>query len=107
MVELAIKDLKDHALAHVPSGHFAANSAWLVCAAVAHNLVRWTAHLGHIIDPGYLTVTRTVRRQLFAVPGRLVNRSGHPTLCTPARWPRSTTFTAALKAIRALPPAPS
>ena len=106
-VELAIKDLKDHALAHVPSGHFAANSAWLVCAAVAHNLVRWTAHLGHVVDAGHLTVTRTIRRQLFAVPGRLVNRSGHLTLRTPARWPWADTFTAALKAIRALPPAPT
>ena len=27
--------------AHCPSGHFAANAAWLTCATVAHNLYRW------------------------------------------------------------------
>jgi hypothetical protein len=69
--------------------------------------VRWTAHLGHVVDAGHLTVTRTVHRPLFAVPGWLLNRSGHPTLRTSARWPWATTFTAALNAIRALPPAPA
>jgi len=48
-VELAIKDLKEGAgMEHVPSGHFNANAAWLVCAALAHNLIRWTAMLGEI-----------------------------------------------------------
>jgi hypothetical protein len=37
-VELTIRDLKDQALAHFPSGRFAANSAWTVIAALAHNL---------------------------------------------------------------------
>src|ERR1039457_4328446 len=42
-VELAIKDLKEGAgMEHVPSGNFNANAAWLVCAALAHNLIRWT-----------------------------------------------------------------
>jgi hypothetical protein len=31
---------------HVPSGSFSANSAWLQCAVLAHNLIRWTATLG-------------------------------------------------------------
>ena len=31
---------------HVPSGHFSANSAWLQCAVLAHNLIRWTTTLG-------------------------------------------------------------
>ena len=43
-VELAIRDLKEGAgLEHVPSGNFSANSAWLCCAVLAHNLVRLTA----------------------------------------------------------------
>ena len=41
VVELAIRDLKDQALAHFPSGHFYANAAWTVIAALAHNLLRW------------------------------------------------------------------
>ena len=40
IIEQVIADLKDSALAHLPSGHFWANSAWLVCAAIAHNLTR-------------------------------------------------------------------
>jgi hypothetical protein len=45
--ELAIRDLKAGAgLAHLPSGRFAANAAWLLAATLAHNLIRWTATLG-------------------------------------------------------------
>ena len=40
VVELAIRDLKDQAFAHFPSGKFAANSAWCVIAALAQNLGR-------------------------------------------------------------------
>ena len=32
-------DLIDGPLAHIPSGRFAANSAWAICAAIAHNLL--------------------------------------------------------------------
>ena len=45
-VELAIRDLKDQALAHFPSGQFAANSAWAVIAALSHNLGRWSTQIG-------------------------------------------------------------
>jgi hypothetical protein len=40
VVELVIRDLKDQALAHFPSGHFHANGAWTVIGALAHNLLR-------------------------------------------------------------------
>ena len=46
VVELSIRDLKAGPLAHLPSGSFHANSAWLQCAVLAHDLVRWTAILG-------------------------------------------------------------
>ena len=43
-IELAIRDLKEGAgLEHCPSGQFFANAAWLGCAVLAHNLIRWTA----------------------------------------------------------------
>ncbi|MBA3286616.1 MAG: hypothetical protein H0U21_01145 [Acidimicrobiia bacterium] len=51
VVELAILDLKAGAgLDHVPSGNFHANSAWLQCVVLAHNLIRWTATLGDVRD---------------------------------------------------------
>src|SRR5215207_6312916 len=46
VVEQAIADLKDQALAHFPSGHFYANAAWTVLGALAHNVLRWTQLLG-------------------------------------------------------------
>jgi hypothetical protein len=83
-VELAIRDLKEGAgMEHVPSGQFFANAAWLCCAALAHDLVRWSALMGGVVRQGAGVVARTVRTQLLAVPGRLVNRSGAPTLRMP------------------------
>jgi hypothetical protein len=101
-IELAVRDLKEGAgLEHCPSGNFSANSAWLQCAVLAHNLIRWTATIGAPTEA--LTVARTVRVQLLALPARIVNRSGRLTLRLPARWPWATRFTERLNTIRALP----
>ena len=107
-VELAIRDLKEGAgMEHVPSGQFFANSAWLCCAVLAHDLVRWCAILGGMHNDDELMVAKTIRTRLFSVPGRLVNRSGTPTLRTPQHWPWAATFLRALGQIRLLEPAPS
>ena len=106
-VELAIKDLKAGAgLEHLPSGVFSANSACFQIAILAHNMVRWTAHLGGH-HTHRLIVARTIRAQLLALPGRLVNRAGQPTLRLPSRWPWANTFTTILDALRALQPVPT
>jgi hypothetical protein len=103
-VELAIRDLKEGAgLEHCPSGRFSANGAWLACAVLAHNLTRWTARLGRIHPDEQLTVARTVRTRVLALPGRLVNRSGRLVLRLPQRWPWASAFLTALGRIRALP----
>jgi hypothetical protein len=101
VVELAIRDLKDQALAHFPSGRFPANSAWTVIAALSHNLGRWTSQIGL---PDHITRTAaTRRRRLFRIPGRLTRTSRQWTLRLPARWPWQQDFTNALTRIRALP----
>ena len=101
-IELAIRDLKEGSgLEHCPSGNFSANSAWLQAAVLAHNLIRWTATIGEPVEA--LTVARTVRARLLAVPGRIVNRSGTLTLRAPARWPWADLFHRRLATIRALP----
>jgi len=103
-VELAIRDLKEGAgLEHCPSGRFFANAAWLGCAVLAHNLVRWTARLGDVHPPEQLTVARTIRTRLLELPGRLVNRSRQWVLRLPARWPWATEFNITLDRIRSLP----
>ena len=107
VVELAIRDLKEGAgLEHVPSGNFHANSAWLQCAVLAHNLIRWTTILGGTRVDDQLIVARTIRTRLLALPGRIVNRAGRPTLRLPTDWPWAATFTTALDTLRALHPAP-
>ena len=107
VVELAIRDLKEGAgLEHIPSGNFHANSAWLQCAVLAHNLVRWTAIAGNVRVDNQLVVARTLRTRLLAIPGRLVNRSGRTTLRMPTNWPWAKAFSTALTALRELRPAP-
>ena len=104
VVELAIRDLKEGAgLSHVPSGDFSANGAWLACAVLAHNLIRWTSHLGDPTTRNRLTVAATIRTQLISIPGRLVNRAGRITLRLPANWPWARRFTRILTRLRAIP----
>lgn len=102
-VELAIRDLKDQALAHFPSGHFGANGAWTVIACLAHNLQRWTGMLG--MEDATPRTARTIRRWLLAIPGRLTRTARRWTLHLPARWPWQRSFIEALTRIRALPAA--
>ncbi|MGH3610825.1 MAG: IS1380 family transposase, partial [Pseudonocardiaceae bacterium] len=102
VVELAIRDLKDQALAHFPSGKYMANAAWTVIAALAHNLLRWTQSIG--LPDQTVRAARTLRRRLLSMPGRLTRTARAWTLHLPARWPWHEQFTAALQQIRALPP---
>lgn len=101
-VELAIRDLKEGGLAHLPSGDFNANAVWLACAVLAHNLVRWTKQLGRI-KPGQLTVGATIRARLYRIPGRIVNHGGRHLLRLPARWPWARLYQNALANLRGLP----
>ena len=108
VIELAIRDLKEGAgLEHVPSGNFHANSAWLQCTVLAHNLIRWTSILGNVRVDDQLIVARTTRTRLLAILGRLVNHAGRSTLRLPTRWPWKSQFTTALDALRLLRPAPA
>jgi Transposase DDE domain group 1 len=103
VVELAIRDLKDQALAHFPSGKFTANAAWTVIGCIAHNLVRWTTVIG--LPTHTVPTSRTIRRRLLSLPGRLTTSGRQWTLHLPARWPWQHDFIRALARIRALPAA--
>jgi hypothetical protein len=100
-IENAIRDLKyGVGLNHLPSGKFAANAAWLAVQVIAHNLARWTARLG--LGAGIVT-TKTLRRRLFSLSGRLTRSARLVTLHLPARWPWAIGFSAALTRLRAIP----
>jgi len=69
IVEQVIADLKNGPLAHLPSGRFWANSAWLVCAAMALNLTRAAGTLASVFHAK--ATTGTIRAWLITVPARL------------------------------------
>jgi Transposase DDE domain group 1 len=99
VVEQSIAELKSAGLAHLPSGRFMANAAWLALAVIAHNLGR---AVGTLAGQGRATIA-TLQRRLFTVPGRLVHTARRLHLRLPARWPWATEFAAALAVITALP----
>ncbi|MDP9073443.1 MAG: hypothetical protein M3N98_04560 [Actinomycetota bacterium] len=79
-----------------------ANSAWLCCAVLAHNLIRWTVTIGQPNRVDQLSVAATTRTRLINVPARLVNLAGTPTLRGPERWPWAQLFTCHLNRLRAI-----
>jgi hypothetical protein len=100
-IENAIRDLKyGMALNHLPSGRFGANGAWLAVQVMAHNVARWTARIG--LGSGIVT-TKTLRRRLFGLPGRLTRSARRLTLHLPQRWPWAMGWSAALTRLRAIP----
>ncbi len=101
VVEQVIADLKDQALAHFPSGEFNANGAWTVLGALAHNMLRWTQLIG--LPNSTVRASRTLRRRLLQIAGRLTRHGRTWTLHLPARWPWHGDYLDALNRIRALP----
>jgi hypothetical protein len=101
VVELTIRELKDNGLARLPSGRFAANAAWTVLAAIAHNLARWTTLLG--TSERRMVTTKTLRARLLSLPGRLTRTARRWTLHLPTRWPWQHVFEDTLGRLRALP----
>lgn len=90
IIEQVICDLKNSALAHLPSGKFTANAAWLVCAVIAFNLTRAAATVcGHNLARA---TTATIRRKIINVPARIANSARRIQLHLPQRWPWRTAW---------------
>jgi hypothetical protein len=87
IIETVFADLIDGPLAHLPSGRFGANSAWVLCAAIAHNLLRAASVLAgerHTRARG-----STLRRHIVNIPARLTRPQRRPILHLPTHWPWS------------------
>lgn len=85
VVEQVFADLIDGPLAHLPSGRFAANAAWLTLAAMAHNLLRAA---GCLTGPRYAKArASTMRRQLINIPARVAHRARRILIHLPTHWP--------------------
>jgi hypothetical protein len=100
VVEQSIAELKSAGLAHLPSGRFMANAAWLALTVMAHNLGRGVGILAEA-DMHRATAV-SLRRKLFGVPGRLVHSSRRLHLRLPANWPWAAAFSTALHRINAV-----
>ena len=87
IIETVFADLIDGPLAHLPSGRFGANSAWVLCAAIAHNLL----HAAGVLAGDQHTRARgsTLRRRIVTVPARLARPQRRPILHLPTHWPWS------------------
>jgi hypothetical protein len=101
VVEQRIAELKSAGLAHLPSGKFMANAAWLALTVMAHNLAR---AVGRLAGPSLEKATvSTLQRVIFTVPGRLVTSGRRRCLRLPAGWPWANQIAQALTAIEASP----
>ena len=83
IVEQVIAELKNGPLAHLPSGDYAANAAWVACAVMAYNLTRAAA-----VAAGMRTARwATLRTRIINIPGRVASSGRRLTLHLPTGWP--------------------
>lgn len=105
IIEQVHADLEGGPLAHLPSGVFTANSAWLVLAVIAFNLTRTAGlipdHAGRLAT----ATTATIRRTLITVPARIARSARRITLHLPEAWPWQTVFDRLFTTTHAPPPA--
>jgi hypothetical protein len=103
VIEQTNADLIDGPLAHLPSGRFAANSAWLTCAAMVHNLTRAA---GCLAAPHYATArAATLRRELIHIAARIAHRARGIVLHLPTAWPWQHAYTSLFTTAHAPPAA--
>jgi Transposase DDE domain group 1 len=101
VIEQVNADLIDGPLAHLPSGRFAANNAWLACAAIAHNLTRAA---GHLAGPRYAAARpATIRTRIINVAARLAHHARSIHLHLPEHWPWQAAWANLFAAVYATP----
>lgn len=83
IVEQVIAELKGGPLAHLPSGRFTANAAWLQVAVIAHNVSRAAATAAGIGRARMATLLRTI----VQTPARLATTGRRLVIHLPAAWP--------------------
>lgn len=83
IIEQVIAELKDNALAHLPSGKYAANAAWVSLAVMAFNIARAAAVAADLAKARWATL----RSKIIRVPGRIASTSRRLDLHLPTHWP--------------------
>ena len=83
VVEQVIAELKDGPLAHLPSGSYAANAAWVACAAIAFNIARASAVAADLATARWASL----RRKIVNIPARIAATGRRLVLHLPTHWP--------------------
>lgn len=83
LVEQVIAELKDGPLAHLPSGKYAANAAWVAHAVIAFNLARAAAVAANLRKARWATL----RTRIINLPARIAATGRRLVLHLPSRWP--------------------
>lgn len=99
IVELNIKDLKENVgLSHMPSYKFAANSAWLLIATIAYNMMIWINKAGNNTK----ITAKTFRKKFINIAGRITKKARKLILHLPYRWTYEIQWIRTLNAIYGL-----
>lgn len=83
IIEQVIAELKDGPLAHLPSGKYAANAAWVACAVIAFNIARATAVAADLATARWASV----RTKIINIAGRIASTARRLDLHMPRDWP--------------------
>ena len=102
IVEQVIAELKDGPLAHLPSGSYPANAAWVACAVIAFNLARAAAVAADLANLRWASL----RAKIINVPARVAHTGRRLVLHLPTHWPWATGWEA-LHAAATGPPPPA
>jgi len=86
LVEQVIAELKDGPLAHLPSGKYAANAAWVAHAVIAFNIARATAVAACMRTARWATL----RKKVINIPARIATTGRRLILHLPRHWPWAT-----------------
>jgi hypothetical protein len=86
LIEQVIAELKDGPLAHLPSGRYTANAAWVALAAIAFNLARATG----VAASMHRARWASLRTKIIDVPARIATTARRLDLHLPADWPWAT-----------------
>lgn len=90
IIEQINAELKNGALAHLPSGVFNAYDAWVAIAAIRHNLLRAAA--GLIGQRMSKVRAQTLRTRIIGIPARIAHRARKLILHLPRAWLWATEF---------------
>jgi hypothetical protein len=83
VIEQVIAELKDGPLAHLPSGKYAANAAWVAHAVIAFNIARVAA----VATDEHRARWATLRTRIINVPARIASTGRRLMLHLPTHWP--------------------